>query len=229
MDNLKTINNKIIRCQAKCVTTNKICKHRTTNIFNIKNKYYCYQHANIYSIYYITYIQKIYRAYKNRNLIKNIYINLPDDIQKKIIFYIRQDHHYKKYKDKLFHILYKKINYYNDNLTYSNIYFNSSYLAHIYKNSKDFENLFYYYDKYLPIMLRINHGFIIIIKNKFDKFKYAKENYYIEMIHNNIHQDSAEFIEVINNLYFIIEKYYNNIKKQLYTYNITYDGYGRII
>ena len=221
-------NNKVFRCQQKCIDGRR-CKHKTRNIYLLQEKYSCFTHANIYAGYYATIIQKIYRSYRKRKFIKNVYIDLPEEIQDKIIFYVKQDHHYKKYKDILFNILYRKISIYNTNLVYHSVYYNSSYLAHIYKNSKSLENLFYYYDKYFPVMVRINSAFIIVIKNIYDRFKNSKESYNNQMQYYGMNQESVEFMDYINNLYFVIEKYYKSIKQKSYTYNITYDGYGRTL
>jgi len=68
--------------------------------FLINEKRYCYIHANqIYNKYTLL-IQKIWHGHKIRNTLTNIYCKLPDELQRKIIFYIRESyllekHHYK--------------------------------------------------------------------------------------------------------------------------------------
>ena len=87
----------IMRCQIINKTNNYVCKNKSLFISN--NKRYCRFHYNYYMKDYVIIIQKYYKAYKNRKLINNIYLKLPDDLQRKIVFHIRQDYYYKKYKE----------------------------------------------------------------------------------------------------------------------------------
>jgi hypothetical protein len=70
-------------------------------IYGFKKKYYCLQHYQIILNKYALMIQKIFKGYKHRKLVNKIYKNLPDDIQYKILNFVRQDYYYKRYKNRL--------------------------------------------------------------------------------------------------------------------------------
>lgn len=92
---------KIIRCQCKNSINGKRCLRRCQMIYHFENKYYCLQHYQIILNKYALMIQKIFRGFKHRKLINKIYKNLPDDIQYKILNFVRQDYYYKRYKNRL--------------------------------------------------------------------------------------------------------------------------------
>ena len=92
---------KIIRCQCKNSINGKRCLRRCQMIYHVENKYYCLQHYQIILNKYALMIQKISRGFKHRKLVNKIYKNLPDDIQYKILNFVRQDYYYKRYKNRL--------------------------------------------------------------------------------------------------------------------------------
>jgi hypothetical protein len=61
----------------------------------IKSLNLCINHINLIYYYKILYIQKIYKGYYCRNKLKNLFYNLPCDIQKIIIYYINEPIYYK--------------------------------------------------------------------------------------------------------------------------------------
>jgi len=87
----------------------RICKGSVYIILN--NKKYCWIHAKKSFGKFIVLIQKVYRSMIARKKIKNIYYNLPEDIKKLILFYVRIDIYYIKYKKICQSIIQKKINY----------------------------------------------------------------------------------------------------------------------
>ena len=97
------------RCQCKNITNNLICKNKFYKFNILNNKKFCTFHYKYYSNYYATIIQKIYRSYKCRKIINNIYIKLPNDLQNKIINYIREKYYYQKYLKKLDTLVSKKL------------------------------------------------------------------------------------------------------------------------
>jgi predicted small metal-binding protein len=54
---------------------------------------------------YVIIIQKYYRAYKNKKVLNNIYLKLPDDLQRKIVFHMREEYNYNKYKKAIINII----------------------------------------------------------------------------------------------------------------------------
>ena len=97
------------RCQFKNLTNNNICKHKSKNVYYIFDKKSCLFHYNYYGKLYATNIQRIYRGYKCRKCLNNVYNRLPDDLQNIVKFYINQDLHYKKYLKKIWDIVLLKI------------------------------------------------------------------------------------------------------------------------
>tara|TARA_B100001057_G_scaffold496670_1_gene598714 strand:+ start:193 stop:771 length:579 start_codon:yes stop_codon:yes gene_type:complete len=131
------MSNKIKRCRSKNITNNKICHNK--NIIVLNYKPFCTIHYKYYINYYATIIQRYYKGYKQRKTIKNIYNKLPIDLQKHIIYFIRQDHYYNKYKKIINKIIQAKINtfllklynlWYTDTLKYISNNFN--YVINIY-------------------------------------------------------------------------------------------------
>ncbi len=65
----------------------RCCKNK------IKFGKFCFIHLQIHSDI-ITFIQRMYRGYYIRRKLKNIYYNLPCDLQKKILYYVNKDVYY---------------------------------------------------------------------------------------------------------------------------------------
>ena len=111
---------KIIRCQCKNSINGKRCLRRCQMIYHFENKYYCLQHYQIILNKYAFMIQKIFRGFKHRKLINKIYKNLPDDIQYKILNFVRQDY-YKRYKNRLNIIISNRM--YNESYHFTPLYY----------------------------------------------------------------------------------------------------------
>tara|TARA_B100000902_G_C27307899_1_gene916623 strand:+ start:920 stop:1579 length:660 start_codon:yes stop_codon:yes gene_type:complete len=94
-----------IKCYNNKCYINK-CKNNNTKLIN--NNYYCKNHSILFFNKYIIKIQKIYRAYKSRKILKNIYYKLPQDIQKQILFYINESLYQKKYNRTIRNIINKR-------------------------------------------------------------------------------------------------------------------------
>ena len=97
------------RCQFKNLTNNNICKNKSTCVYYIFDKRCCKYHYSYYGKKYAIYIQRIYRGYKSRKYLNNVYNRLPDDLQNIVKFYINQDMNYKKYVKKIWNIVVLKM------------------------------------------------------------------------------------------------------------------------
>ena len=139
-------------------------------------------------------IQSIYRGNKIRNKI-NYLILLPDEIQRIIINYCRNDFKYKKYKKTLNKIIYKKIL----NIIYTEGYFN---ILLDYIEYNNYCDLIYLFNDNIEDIEGINNYI-----NKLINIYYLLNKYYkILEFHNKLH---------IYNYYYILAKSYhlfNNIK-----------------
>lgn len=96
-----------MRCQIINKTNGLVCKKNSSFILN--NKRCCKFHYNYYMQKYAIIIQKYYRAYKNKKIINNIFLKLPDDLQRKIVFHMREEFHYNKYKKCIENIIYNRL------------------------------------------------------------------------------------------------------------------------
>ena len=65
--------------------------------YKINNKYACTLHYKLTRNKTAIVIQKIYKGYRERQKINNIYKKLPTELQHMILFYVRQDYYYNRY------------------------------------------------------------------------------------------------------------------------------------
>ena len=77
------------------ITTLKICKKKKT--FIISDKSYCNTRVKVMFHNYVLVIQNNWRSYRARCIVYNIYSRLPDEIQRKIMFYTRENYLIKKH------------------------------------------------------------------------------------------------------------------------------------
>lgn len=146
---------KAQRCQIVNKTNGKICSHKSKNCFVYNNIRYCRMHFNYYLVKYVTTIQSYYRGYKQSKIIKNIYSKLPDDVQKHILYFVRRDHYYQKFKKKINNIVYVKICNLDNATTleyYKDEQIPFTLLNYVFNNSKKYEEIFNLYLKYKPIL-----------------------------------------------------------------------------
>ena len=108
--------------------------------------------------WYTTKIQSLWKSYKVRKILKNIYIKLPEEIQKKIIFFIRENFLIKKYHHNVIEkIIYKK----TDN--YMNELFMNKYEPIISSGNIYNQNLIL---NRINILLGLYNKYFSILKNK---------------------------------------------------------------
>mgnify|MGYP002010524997 CR=1 FL=1 len=183
---------------------NRRCKHTRTNL-QIQNL--CCIHSKLLYNKYVIYIQKMYRGYKCRKKLKNIYNKLPDDVQRIILSKINRDHHIKKYKNTIKKILHKKTDKFNNYHKYNELF--------------TIDDIIKYYKLYIKYNVLIEkvylkHFFILADQLKQYCFILIEPNIhtfqtYIYPIYNKIDINSVtlkntiELLELLNNYIF----YYN--------------------
>lgn len=152
--------------------------------FIIDNKkYYTY---DLNSIYYYTnnviIIQKYWRSYKKRIFINKVYKKLPNDIQNKILFYVRENYLIKKYHHNIIkNILSKKLKI--TDILYLKFYTGDQKIID-YQNNK-LKNLIYIfklYNKYYSIAPFYN---ILFINKYLDDLIKLFESLYLMYIFDN--------------------------------------------
>ena len=147
--------NKPKKCN--CITNNnKKCKYKMFKLYNVNNTLYCTIHFKQYYTKTIIYIQKMWRAYYCRKKL-NIYIKLPDDIQRIIKKHINKKHYYIKMTKTINNILNNKttsicnkfyIKYYNIYQGNCNYYDLKSCIEQIHNNYTLIQSLCKLYRKY---------------------------------------------------------------------------------
>ena len=86
------------RCSCLATSTKRICKHKFQ--FVLKGERFCVHHAKIVFKKEAIYIQSVWRAHVVRNKMKNIFLRLDKDMQRKIVWHMREQllikkHHHK--------------------------------------------------------------------------------------------------------------------------------------
>ena len=138
------------RCQSFTQKSNGRLKCKKIARFIVLDNRFCITHANILFKNLATIIQKTYRGHKVRQYLKTLYKRLPDDLQKKIIFYIRENYLIKKHHHNVIrNILDKKVTKdYISNLEFGdNLYSAITYDEQI-ANIRYLTYVFNLYDKY---------------------------------------------------------------------------------
>lgn len=151
--------------------------------FIISNKYICYNHAIVNYNKYPILIQKIWRGYRKRLFINKVYKYLPNDLQKKILFYVRENDLIKKYHHNVIkNILSKKF------------------------TKNDIINLEFYTGNQEEIHYQNNKlKYIIHIFNLYIKYN-SIAPYYNKLILNEYLQDLIELVESLYLMYLFDNK-----------------------
>lgn len=159
----------------------KNCYYKSIKYFDIKNTKLCWNHYNKYCKSYIINIQKIYRGYKCRKYINNIYKNLPCDIQNKIKFYINVDYKYNRYCKTIYKLLLKRFKLYYTLYNKYNILSyidNDYYLDFMNDNFDSIDNVYYLYNKYFDLIKYLDYD---LIKHEYISL-IIDSNYILEII-----------------------------------------------
>ena len=124
------------RCACVATTTGLKCKLKTKNKYN--NQYICHVHATILFTDTAIFIQKMYIGYKTRRKLKNIFVKLPTDLQKMILWYMRRPLYIKRYHKAISNILDAKIT-------------NITLVENSYDYYRNISNIYTLYTKYISI------------------------------------------------------------------------------
>lgn len=86
-----------LRCQCRNITNKKICRKKGKVLYMVKNKLYCKNHFHYYRDIYALKIQSVWKGLIQRRMLDKIYKRLPDDLQYKILYYVKRDTYQKRY------------------------------------------------------------------------------------------------------------------------------------
>jgi len=124
------------RCSCFASTTGLKCRLKTKNKYN--NQYICHVHAAILFTDSVLYIQKMYIGYKTRRKLKNIFVKLPMDLQKMVLWHMRRPLYIKRYHKVISNILDAKIT-------------NITHVENSYDYYRNISNIYTLYNKYISI------------------------------------------------------------------------------
>ena len=149
-------------------------------------------------------IQKTFRGYLYRKKLKNLYIDLPDDIQKRVIYFFRQSHYYNRFKLKINKIIEFKISIYLDvsKLVLSDGFFN--YLNYLINNKDKIINNYRLFYKYNSILTdNCKKKLTGDLSNNISKIIHIKDTYKRSVFYNETtYQELTQLSNSLFNLYF---------------------------
>ena len=137
------------RCQ--CKTANKkVCKLNYK--FIIENRRVCYLHARTIYNNNVLKIQSVYKGYITRKKLGKLYYNLPNEIQNKVLYYLREPYYLNKYNNSISRVLKHRaqLMFDEEGLFMNNLIYTIEDFVSI-KAYKDIINLYELYIKYNTI------------------------------------------------------------------------------
>jgi hypothetical protein len=163
----------------------------------IKKKNLNFINNNYVIIYLSIYLQKVWRGYKIRKVIKNIYSRLPDDIQKIIKLHINKNLFIKRYNNSVLKIVNIRINMLDFLIDKINIF--------------DLNPLYNYIDKIIDY-IKTYSKYIDSISSA-TQYKISNQ---LEILYSIIHHILTEQLYIINE--FNYEKYFRYFVNNEYNY-----------
>lgn len=129
-----------MRCKATTLLNKRCrCKSLYSNL--------CYIHIKKYHSDNITKIQSVWRSYLTRRRIKNLFVNLPHELQNLVLYFMREDH-------MISHLHKSYINIYNNKICRMNICLSELYYHYQTIYSLDFED---YIERKIRIIDKIKY------------------------------------------------------------------------
>ena len=181
------------RCQCKNLTNNKICSRKSKIMHIVNFKRYCTFHYYYHMHSFAKTIQKIYRGYRIRKFLNNVYYKLPDDLQFYVSKVIQRDNSYQKYKELLNNIVSKKISeVINSSITnyQTDLHIPFTFLNYLLDNNKKIQKIFILFKKYESILCNkdfMEYDLKQILKKiqiTLNIYEYKIFNAYTNHIHN---------------------------------------------
>ena len=87
---------------------NCVCNYKNCMKPSIYKKY-CTKHYTYFFNKNALIIQKNYKKYITNKKLNNIFYKLPNDLQKHVLYFMNKDIYYKKYKEKIYKIILKRL------------------------------------------------------------------------------------------------------------------------
>ena len=199
-------------CCTYLYKNNVRCKILNFNL-QIGDNYYCPIHTSFLFKKYIIIIQKIYRGYKCRKKLKNIFYKLPRDIQEIVLDIINEPVYYKRYCLKINNIINNKCK----NILH---YRTNNDQIHI----DSIKYTYYMYNKYNKIMDLNDMKFLYTLCDNFIQLSYmlfGEQIFFYDTdaqlfnkitYHNITYSNILEMLSIVNEFKHMYEKEYNIVR-----------------
>lgn len=178
------------RCSCVATTTGLKCKLKTKNKYC--NKYVCHVHAAILFNHSVLYIQKMYIGYRTRRKLKNIFVKLPTDLQKMILWYMRRPLYIKRYHKVISNILDAKIT-------------NITLVENSYDYYRNISNIYTLYTKYISITSIFSNNLLyrlqISFLNNFRRFIQERTRVDDLQLYDSVKNQLFESFKTFKNTY----------------------------
>ena len=141
---------KPVRCQCRNISNNKICLKKCRTLYMVEKKLYCNNHSQYYRNIFAAKIQSLWRGFKQRRMMNVIYKRLPEELQIKILYFVKRDTYQRKYINKIRNIIQFKLEklYYNA----MNNYQDRKLCYYVINNEKEVLEVSRLYNKYYKIL-----------------------------------------------------------------------------
>lgn len=169
----------MLSVKCSCLKYNKKKCYKNSYLY-INNHSYCLNHSLLLYNKYVLKIQRIFRGYKARKYLVNIFNKLPNELQELIIYYINDNLYKRKYLD-----------------TLTSIVINNTYNLHNHINSEKKLSIDYLYNCY-----KLYNKYIKIIPINYLKHAYILSDQILNYCDILLHQNAV----VLINSYSIYDK-----------------------
>lgn len=167
--------------------TYRHCKNNSKfTIYLNKQVKYCQLHMSKYYKYYCIRIQKHYKSYRTRQKIKSLFINLPLDLRRKVLFHIREPLYLKRFYNKISGVINPKIETFIDNIDYESIMFEKEASIYFYLSGEEIESLCYLLSLIFKYRIILSKN---LLKEMYTIVNTLHINYIISDVENTVYKN----------------------------------------
>jgi len=146
----------------------------------------CQLHASKYYQDYCIIIQKYYKSYRTRKKIDSLFINLPLDLQRKVLFYIREPLNLIRVYNKISGVINPKIETFIENIDYESIMFEKEASIYFYLSREEIESLCYLLSLIFKYRIILSRN---LVKEMYNIVNTLHINYIISDVKNTVYKN----------------------------------------
>jgi hypothetical protein len=177
------------QCEVYDITedTYRHCKNSAKfTIYLNKQVNYCQIHASKYYQGYCIIIQKHYKSYRTRRKIESLFINLPLDLQRKILFHIREPLYLQRVYNKISGVINPKIETFIENIDYESIMFEKEASIYFYLSREEIDSLCYLLSLIFKYRIILSRN---LLKEMYTIVNTLHINYIISDVENTVYKN----------------------------------------